>query len=106
MYGGYQNDYRLDEPITAKESEELILGLWQQHRVDNISWVDAAPTCRAILTEAASTAGLEGDAVTALTEAGILTEQLQPYFADENKVPNRAEVIMLLSNVHQYLQDK
>ena len=106
VYGGYQNDYRLDEPITAKESEELILGLWQQHRVDNISWVDAAPTCRAILTEAASTAGLEGDAVTALTEAGILTEQLQPYFADENKVPNRAEVIMLLSNVHQYLQDK
>ena len=44
--------------------------------------------------------------MTALTEAGILTEQLQPYFADENKVPNRAEVIMLLSNVHQYLQDK
>lgn len=106
VYGGYQNDYRLDEPITAKESEELILGLWQQHRVDNISWVDAAPTCRAILTEAASTAGLEGDAVTTLTEAGILTEPLQPYFADENKVPNRAEVIMLLSNVHQYLQDK
>ena len=104
VYGGYQNDYRLDEPITAKELEELILGLWQQHRVDNISWVDAAPTCRAILTEAASTAGLEGDAVTALTEAGILTEQLQPYFADENKVPNRAEVIMLLSNVHQYLR--
>ena len=104
VYGGYQNDYRLNEPITAKESKELILGLWQQHRVDNISWVDAAPTCRAILTEAANTAGLEGDAVTALTEAGILTEQLQPYFADENKVPNRAEVIMLLSNVHQYLQ--
>lgn len=106
VYGGYQNDYRLDEPITDKELAELILGLWQQYDVERIFVLDEAPTCSAILTEAAKITGLEGDAVQALTEAGILTEQLQPYFADANRVPNRAEVIMLLSNVHEYLQDK
>ena len=31
-----------------------------------------------------------------------MTEQLQPYFTDDNRVPNRAEVIMLLANVRDY----
>ena len=39
-----------------------------------------------------------------LQETGILTEQLQPYFADGEKVPARAEVIMLMANAYDYQQ--
>ena len=39
-----------------------------------------------------------------LQEAGILTEQLQPYFADGGNVPARAEVMMLIANAYDYQQ--
>ena len=39
-----------------------------------------------------------------LQEAGILTEQLQPYFDDGEKVPARAEVMMLVANAYDYQQ--
>lgn len=40
----------------------------------------------------------------ALEERGILTEQLKPYFAEEEKNPNAAEVIQLMANTYQYLR--
>lgn len=105
VYGGYQNDYRLDEPITAQEVTELFMGLWQYHNKDGVALFGNAPTCEEILKEAADMVNLQAASATeALTNAGILTEQLQPYFADVKQVPNRAEVIMLLANLHDFMQ--
>ena len=39
-----------------------------------------------------------------LQEIDVLTEQLQPYFADGEKIPDRAEVIMLVANAYDYQQ--
>ena len=39
-----------------------------------------------------------------LQEAGILTEELIPYFAADTKQPQAAEVIMLVANMYEYLK--
>lgn len=105
VYGGYQNDYRLDEPITAQEATELLMGLWQYHNKDGIVSFSNTPTCEEILKAAADTVNLKANSATeALINADILTEQLQPYFADAKKATNRAEVIMLLANLHDFMR--
>ncbi|MFR6289943.1 MAG: FAD-dependent oxidoreductase [Peptococcaceae bacterium] len=105
VYGGYQNDYRLEEAITAQELTEMITGLWQYHDIEGVIDFSHAPSCEDVLREAARTVGLDiNTAQQSLIKANILTAQLQPYFTDLTKVPQRAEVIMLLANVHQYLQ--
>ena len=105
VYGGYQNDYRLEEAITAQELTEMITGLWQYHDIEGVIDFSHAPSCEDVLREAARTAGLDiNTAQQSLIKANILTAQLQLYFTDLTKVPQRAEVIMLLANVHQYLQ--
>lgn len=106
VYGSYENDYRLDEPITVSEVDNLLEGL------DGSSLTDVWPhsvhaSVRDILDASMKlvTSADETEGKTArqwLTEAGILTEQLQPYFVDDNRVPKRAEVIMLLANVRNY----
>lgn len=106
LYGGYANDYRLEDAITFEELSELVIGLMQRHSGsmnEGIAWFDNGNTCSSVLQIAAWIAGLDNsDAGATLTDAGILTAELQPYFADGAKVPNRAEVIMLFANVHDY----
>jgi len=41
--------------------------------------------------------------LTLLTEAGILSTELLGYFTDGNKIPQAAEVVMLLANLHSWL---
>ena len=83
----------------------MITGLWQYHDIEGVIDFSHAPSCEDVLREAARTAGLDiNTAQQSLIKANILTAQLQPYFTDLTKVPQRAEVIMLLANVHQYLQ--
>ena len=41
-----------------------------------------------------------------LQQAGVLTEQLQPYFADAQKVPARAEVVVLMANAYAYTEQQ
>ena len=61
-------------------------------------------TCREILYMLENT--LQMEPFGNLQQAGILTEQLQPYFADEQKVPARAEVVMLMANAYAYAEQQ
>ena len=106
VYGSYENDYRLEEPITVAEVDNLLEGLAGNNLTD--VWPDSVnATVQDILDASMKfvTSANETQGKTArewLIEADILTEQLQPYFEDGKKVPNRAEVIMLLANVREY----
>lgn len=101
VYGEYQNDYRLDEPITKAELTEMVTGLWQYYRKGSVLPFEVHPTCQGVLDAAIRIMNLDSEE--RLTDV-ILTAELQPYFANENKTPNRAETIMLLANVHDFLQ--
>lgn len=106
VYGSYANDYRLDEPITREEFAEMARGILPDGWGSENSTEPSAITCSQITDTVAIllTSGFVGSKtpVQYLTEEGILTEQLQPYFADGARVPDRAEVIMLLANVYDY----
>ena len=107
VYGSYENDYRLDEPITRAEFEDMAKGLLPKGWSDAVNREgNSAITCGQITDTIAIllTNGFVGSStpVGYLAEEGIMTEQLQPYFTDDNRVPNRAEVIMLLANVRDY----
>ena len=108
LYGGYANDYRLDDAVSSTDLDEIVPGLMLTLNVDTVDGIgytaqpDGTVAAADVLRAAAMLAGLDADnAKTVLMDAGILTAELQPYFADDAKVPNRAEVIMLLANVYQ-----
>lgn len=106
VYGSYENDYRLDEQITVSEVDNLLEGMAGNSLTDvwphsvNANVRDILDASMKLVTSANETEGKT--ARQWLIESDILTEQLQPYFADDSKVPNRAEVIMLLANVRKY----
>lgn len=101
VYGEYQNDYRLDEPITQEELMEMVTGIWRYYRNGSDIPFEVRPTCQGVLSAVMRIMNLDSE--TRLAD-DILTAQLQPYFADANAIPNRAEVIMLLANVYDFLQ--
>ena len=107
VYGNYANDYRLEKPITRGEFIEMAKGLLPEGWSDAVNLEASSPISCGQITDTIAillTNGFVGTKTPAqyLVEEGILTEQLQPYFADDNRVPNRAEVIMLLANVRDY----
>ncbi|MBR2628051.1 MAG: FAD-dependent oxidoreductase, partial [Peptococcaceae bacterium] len=107
VYGNYANDYRLEEPITRGEFIEMAKGLLPEGWSDAVNLEASSPISCGQITDTIAillTNGFVGNKtpVQYLVEEGILAEQLQPYFADDNRVPNRAEVIMLLANVRDY----
>ncbi len=113
VYGGYANDYRLDEPITYGEFEEIAKAIWPHGwKLDNPDPIPETVTCGDI-TDMIALLALPGESLSeelsagktlyqCLADSDILNEQLQPYFVDEAKIPNRAEVIMLLAQAHAY----
>ena len=110
VYGGYANDYRLDEPITQSEFIEMAKGILAGGWTDENEVNSPTLTCDQITDTVAIllTKGFVGSktSVQYLTEEGILSEDLLPYFADGEKTPNRAEVIMLLANMHNHLMQE
>ncbi len=105
--GGYNNDYKLDTPITRNEFVKMGQGALHGN------WVTGTPTDAgteitsqeildivAVLLSKDVQSGISSQQ--ALIEMGVLTEQLQPYFVDGTKNPNRGEVIMLLANAREY----
>ena len=106
--GGYQNDYRLEEAVTEEEWNNLVNGLFWFHNQKEMNYrTENGVRGAVVLNEAAVMAGLSEDhAEESLKEAGILTEELEPYFKDLSRVPNRAEVVQLMANVHNYLLEQ
>ena len=106
VYGGYANDYRLEDPITREEIFPMLQGLGYTIVLspDFSEKADQPLTCEEILYMLKNT--LQVVPFGNLQQAGILTEQLQPYFADEQKVPARAEVVMLMANAYTYAEQQ
>lgn len=108
LYGGYANEYRLDDVITRTEFEALCEGIFPDYYVDGVAGDESADsiTCGQItdilgqLLEANVPEYKISEAH--LVESGLLTESLQPYFIDNERIPNRAEVIVLLANVYNF----
>jgi len=112
--GGYSNEYKLDEPISRWRYQNMINNVLKKSGIvqDYIEVNDNPPNRQIIGTTARAIATAEGMKyandynvyLQALADRGILTEDLQPYFADGEKNPNVAEVVQLMANVYQYLQ--
>ena len=104
VYGGYSNDYRLEDAITCEDflSMLYVLGDTLVLSPDFSASEEQPLTCSEIIYMLENT--LQVAQFSNLQETGILTEQLQPYFADGEKVPARAEVIMLMANAYDYQQ--
>jgi len=111
--GGYSNDYKLDEPISRWRYQNMVNNVLKKSDVlqEYIEVNDNPPNRQIIGTTARAIAAAEGVKyaneyqvyLQALIERGILTAELIPYFADGEKNPNVAEVVMLMANVYQYL---
>ena len=104
VYGGYSNDYRLEEAITREDFLSMLCALGDTLVLSpDFSESGQQPlTCSEILYMIENTLQMAQSGN--LQEAGILTEQLQPYFADGGNVPARAEVMMLIANAYDYQQ--
>lgn len=113
--GGYDNNYHLDEPINRWRYQNVINNILLKNGVkqDYIQVNDNPPNRQIIGTAARALASAEGVQyedkyevyLDALRERGILTEELEPYFTDEEKTPNAAEVVMLMANMYLYLSE-
>ena len=112
--GGFSNDYKLEEPIGRWRYQNMINNVLKKANItqDYIEVNDNPPNRQIIGTTARAVAAMDGVKyennyqvyLQALEERGILTEQLKPYFAEEEKNPNAAEVIQLMANTYQYLR--
>jgi hypothetical protein len=109
LYGGYSNDYRLEDAITRDEFLPMLQTLAEtvvSSPNDTIlEEQEESLTCGEIVYMVENTLQLRPNGTT-LQDIDVLTEQLQPYFAEVDKVPNRAEVVMLLANAYQYQQQR
>ena len=112
--GGYNNDYKLDEPISRWRYQNMINNVLKKAGINQpyIEVNDTPPNRQIIGTTARAIATLEGVKyqndyqvyMQALIERGIMTADLALYFADGEKNPNVAEVVQLMANTYEYLQ--
>ena len=104
LYGGYQNDYRLEDIATAAECNEWCFGIARLFEKEETVWVEEPITCETVQYAVAKLIGVhQKDVFQALEEAGVMDVQLREFFIEEEVVPQRAEVIQLLSNAYQFL---
>ncbi len=111
--GGYDNDYKLDEPVSRWRYQNMVNNVLKKSGIeqDYIEVNDNPPNRQIIGTTTRAIAAAEGVKyendyqayLQAMEERGILTEDLKPYFADSEKNPNVAEVVQLMANVYNYL---
>lgn len=112
--GGYDNNYRLDEAITANRYQNMVNNVFRKAGFplkDKITVNDNPPNRQIIGTLARAIAEVEGDKLadnqegykTYLRERGILTTELDSYFQDGEKNPNQAEVMVLCAQAYQHL---
>ncbi len=127
--GGYQNDYRLEAVMDKWRYQYLLNGVIRKAGYD-FGYIEVSdmPVCSEVIdtvaaafaageAAAAEAAGAAAGAAPAgialsgdfrqntalLADAGLLTPELLPYFAEAAKIPQAAEVIMLLANLYEGL---
>lgn len=111
--GGYSNDYHLEDQLSRWRYQNMINGVLKKAGIvtDYIEVNDQPPNRQIIGTMAREAAKLDGVKYEnvydtykdALYERGIMTEELAPYFADGEKNPQAAEVIMLCANFYNWI---
>ena len=114
--GGYNNDYKLDEPVSRWRYQNMVNNVLKKSGIeqDYIEVNDNPPNRQIIGTTARAIAQAEGVKyendynvyLQALEQRGILTGELQPYFSDSEKQPEVAEVVQLMANMYEYLNQK
>lgn len=107
--GGYDNNYRLEVPVDKWRFQNMLNNTLRKAGVNLVSPIEVndPPINQEIILGVARGLGETttdlNEAKAILAEKGILTEELQTYFAEDTKQPQAAEVIMLVGNVYNYL---
>ncbi|MFZ7101393.1 MAG: FAD-dependent oxidoreductase [Peptococcaceae bacterium] len=110
--GGYNNDYRLEEPLGKWRFQNLINKTLEKAGRQSEEYIEVSdpPTNEEILKGIAWGLGYRTDsyaeAQEILAEKGVLTEKLRPYFAERDKQPQAAEVTVLAANVYKYFRGR
>ncbi|MFZ5945133.1 MAG: FAD-dependent oxidoreductase [Bacillota bacterium] len=110
--GGYSNDYRLEEPMGKWRFQNLINRTLEKAGKTPEAYIEVSdkPTNEEILKSTVLGLGVKvgsfEEAREVLLEKGIMTDELNPYFADKGKQPQAAEVTMLVANMYRYLVGK
>lgn len=105
--GGYSNDYRLDEPIGKGRFINLLNNCLKKAGMGTVNvYVSDTPTNQEIIGTVAKIVGCEaGDYQEQLAylqnDQVLITAEMAGYFADKDKQPQVAEVVMLLANLYQ-----
>lgn len=111
--GGYDNNYELDEPLSKNRYQNMLNGSLRKLGFPPepaIQVNDDPPVRQVIGTMARAAAQLEGVSLPDdfdtyrgyLSQKGILTEDLAPYFSEAEKRPNGAETIQLVANFYHW----
>lgn len=113
--GGYDNDYALDDDVTMNRYQNLVNNAVKKagFTLEEKIYVNENPPARQIIgTMARAMIELEGAEkladdfdtyMNALTERGIMTEELAVYFEDQEATPKAGEVTMLTARFYSYL---
>ena len=122
--GGYNNDYRLDEPITKSHFMYLLNGVVRKTGNDTGDfWFDGSLNNGTAISVAANVilavegAGNDGsppwdgqvrshlDNLEILSGAGVIDGGLKGYYQNSEGIPQTAQAVMLLSNLYDWLME-
>ena len=108
MDGGYSNDYGLDKAISKGRMQNLLNNVMGKtgKNIEKVLDVPDPVTNSSMIAVISRVAGVEADTydaqITALTEMGIMTDEILQHMGAVNDTPMVAEAAMLVSNLYQY----
>ena len=108
MDGGYSNDYGLDKAISKGRMQNLLNNVMGKtgKNIEKVLDVPDPVTNSSMIAVISRVAGLEADTydaqIAALTEKGIMTDEILQHMGAVNDTPMVAEAAMLVANLYQY----
>ena len=108
MDGGYSNDYGLDKAISKGRMQNLLNNVMGKtgKNIEKVLDVPDPVTNSSMIAVISRVAGVEADTydaqIAALTEMGIMTDEILQHMGTENDTPMVAEAAMLVANLYQY----
>ena len=107
--GGYQNDYHLDDSVDKWYIENLLNNMLIKLEAEEHEFIEISlePTVEDIIAAVYFSLNYEkgidfAQMQDTLKEKEILTEEINSYFIDELKKPQKAETIVLIANLYKY----
>ena len=108
MDGGYSNDYGLDKAISKGRMQNLLNNVMGKtgKDIEKVLDVPDPVTNSSMIAVISRVAGVEVDTydaqIAALTEKGIMTDEILQHMGAVNDTPMVAEAAMLVANLYQY----